>query len=273
VAVAANTATSPRTATIAIGGQTATVTQAAIPGTVNIINPLAISTLAGTAHQSGFADGTKGAALFANPTGGAVDASGNFFVADTDNNVIRKVTSAGVVTTIAGKAGVQGYVDGTGTAALFNSPVGVAVDSFGNVYVADTMNNVLREITPSGVVTTLAGSATAGISDGVGVAAGFNGPQGLTADIAGNLYVADTSNHPQSGDFHQGRGHTGRQCRILRKLGRGRLNCPVQLSVRSGGGCVWQRVCRRHGELRHPQNPAVRTGEHVGRTSRHSRSR
>ena len=195
VTVAANTATSPRTATIAIGGQTATVTQAAIPGTVNIINPLAISTLAGTAHQSGFADGTKGAALFANPTGGAVDASGNFFVADTDNNVIRKVTSAGVVTTIAGKAGVQGYVDGTGTAALFNSPVGVAVDSFGNVYVADTMNNVLREITPSGVVTTLAGSATAGISDGVGVAAGFNGPQGLTADIAGNLYVADTSNH------------------------------------------------------------------------------
>jgi sugar lactone lactonase YvrE len=155
-----------------------------------------VTTLAGLAGVHGSADGT-GSAQFYSPGGVAVDGTGNVYVADTDNDTIRKVTPAGVVTTLAGSAGVQGNADGTGSAARFNSPDGVAVDDAGYVYVADTANHTIRKITPvDGVVTTLAGAAgVPGSADGTGSDARFNSPGGVAVDDAGNVYVADTDNH------------------------------------------------------------------------------
>ena len=152
-------------------------------------------TLAGTAGTAGHADGTGSAASFHSPADIALDSAGNAYVADTANNTIRKVTAAGVVTTLAGQAGVSGSNDGTGS-ALFNHPAGVAVDSSGNVYVADTNNNTIRIVTSAGVVITLAGQVgITGSTDGVGSGATFNGPSGVAIDSAGNLYVSDTLNH------------------------------------------------------------------------------
>jgi len=124
----------------------------------------------------------------------ATDNAGNLYIADTDNHTIRKVVAAtGSVTTLVGLAGVSGSADGTGSQARFDNPSDVAVDGAGNVYVADTLNNTLRKVTASGVVSTLAGTpGSSGSSDGTGAAAQFQGPQGLTIDSAGNLYVADT---------------------------------------------------------------------------------
>jgi hypothetical protein len=156
----------------------------------------AVSTLAGTAGSSGFVDGTGAAARFRFPNGLAVDGIGNIYVADTLNNAIRKVTQSGVVTTFAGSVSGQiGSTDGTGAAARFYQPYGIALDSSGNAYVADTLNNVIRKITSSGVVTTFAGSAgIVGSADGMAANARFNQPQGITVDTLGNVYVADTRN-------------------------------------------------------------------------------
>ena len=154
-----------------------------------------VSTFAGTAGISGSADGTGSAARFSSPNGVTVDSAGNLYVADTNNSTIRKITSAGVVTTLAGTAGSPGTADGTGSAARFFSPFGVAVDSAGNVWVADTYGDTIRKITSAGVVTTFAGTAsTPGSVDGTGSAARFNFPTGITVDAAGNLYVTDTFN-------------------------------------------------------------------------------
>ena len=144
-----------------------------------------VTTLAGSG-TSGSTDGTGTSARFSSPKGMAVDDVGNVYVADTNNYTIRKVTSAGVVTTLAGSAGSAGSADGTGSAARFSSPSGVAVDDAGNVYVADTSNNTIRKMTPAGEVTTLAGSAgSADSTDGTGGAARFNGPRGLAVDSWG----------------------------------------------------------------------------------------
>jgi len=151
---------------------------------------ITVSTFAGSSQ--GYADGTGTAAQFNVPWGIAVDASGNMYVADSSNNKIRKITPAGVVSTLAGS--IEGYVDGTGTAAEFYFPIGIAVDASGNVYVADTRNNKIRKITPAGVVTTLAGS-TYGYADGTGTAAQFDSPAGVAVDASGNVYVADVSNN------------------------------------------------------------------------------
>ena len=132
--------------------------------------------------------------MFNNPNGVAVDSAGNVYVADTYNDTIRKITSAGVVSTLAGSAGISGSTDLTGINALFNQPGGVAVDGAGNVYVADTANGTIRAIAPSGAVTTVAG--TAGIA-GLGNTAGsvlFNQPRALLVDGSGNIFVADTGN-------------------------------------------------------------------------------
>jgi sugar lactone lactonase YvrE len=165
--------------------------------TIRKITPAGVATtLAGLAGTSGSADGTGSAARFSSPFGVAVDSAGNVYVADYANCTIRKITSAGVVTTFAGLAGQFGSVDGTGSAARFNLPQGVAVDSVGNVYVSDSYNYTIRKITPAAVVTTLAGQAgSSGSADGFGEGARFNHPVGITVDSAGNLYVADTFNH------------------------------------------------------------------------------
>ncbi len=159
-----------------------------------------VTTLAGLAGSFGSTDGTGSAARFNYPAGVAVDAAGNVYVADTSNHTIRQVTPAGVVTTLAGAAGIHGSWDGTGNAARFYSPWGIGVDSTGNVYVADNGNSIIRKITPVGVVTTLAGTAgNYGSWDGTGNAARFGkaytgGPTGVAVDSAGNVYVADTHN-------------------------------------------------------------------------------
>ncbi len=154
-----------------------------------------VTTLAGLALAQGSADGMGSAARLSGPLGVAVDSASNVYAADTGNNTIRKVTPGGVVTTLAGLAGTYGSADGTGAAALFNGPCGVAVDSAGNVYVADSGNHTIRKVTPGGVVTTVAGLAGSwGSADGPGSAARFSEPHGAAVDSAGNVYVTDGSN-------------------------------------------------------------------------------
>ena len=155
-----------------------------------------VTTLAGSAGLSGSANGTGSAARFYFPHGVAVDSSGNVYVADNGNHTIRKVTSAGVVTTLAGSAGLSGSSNGTGSAARFNSPLRLSIDSVGNVYVPDATNHIIRKVTSGGVVTTLAGSpGLTGSVDGTGSAARFYYPLGVAVDSSNNVYVADQGNH------------------------------------------------------------------------------
>lgn len=152
-----------------------------------------VTTLAGSSSQ-GSTNGQGTAASFALPNGIAVDASGNLYVADSGNNEIRKIDASGNVTTLAG-SGTSGAANGRGAAASFNFPTAVAVDASGNVYVADTFNQAIRKIDPSGNVTTLAGSGAKGPANGLGTAASFNSPRGIAVDANGIVYVADSSNN------------------------------------------------------------------------------
>ena len=152
-----------------------------------------VTTIAGYAGTPGSADNASGSsARFNNPFGIAVDASNNLYITDTWNQTIRVISSAGAVTTLAGTVGTAGSANGTGTAATFNNPAGIATDGT-NLFVADSSNHVIRKVViSSGVVTTFAGTVgTAGSTDGTGTAAKFNTPTGLTMDNAGNLYVSD----------------------------------------------------------------------------------
>ena len=151
-----------------------------------------VSTLAGSGTE-GRANGSGTGASFGLMTGVAVDSSGNVYVVDTSNFLIRKITPAGFVTTFAG-TGSAGSANGTGTAASFNGPMGIAVDSSGNLYVTEMIKGLIRKITPAGVVTTLAGSLPAGSTNGIGTAASFSSPYGIAADSSGNLYVTDKDN-------------------------------------------------------------------------------
>jgi len=162
----------------------------------------AVTTIAGTPEVFGSADGTNGAAQFEAPAGIAVDASGNLYVADTDNQTIRMVVPMGtnwVVTTIAGTVGSQGATDGTNLTAQFFNPSAIVVDHAGNLFVADSGNNTIREMVPVGtnwVVSTIAGSTIgSGNADGTNTSAQFNFPAGLAVDANDNLYVADTFNN------------------------------------------------------------------------------
>ncbi|MBG6128787.1 sugar lactone lactonase YvrE [Aquimarina sp. EL_43] len=155
-----------------------------------IITEVNVSTLAGS--TSGFADGQGSVAQFNRPYGIAIDTDNNLYIADSYNHKIRKITSEGVVSTLAGST--SGFADGQGSAAQFLAPKGITIDIDNNLYVTDTGNHKIRKITPEGVVSTLAGS-TSGFADGQGSAVQFNAPSGITMDTDNNLYVADIRNH------------------------------------------------------------------------------
>jgi sugar lactone lactonase YvrE len=151
-----------------------------------------VTTIAGLAGATGSSDGIGTAARFDHPSGLAADRVGNLYVADTCNHTLRKITPGAWVSTLGGLTGRAGSAGGTNSQARFNSPAGVAVDSAGNIYVADQGNSTIRKITPDGLVATLAGLAGAvGNSDGLGNSARFSYPAGLAVDIQGTLYVAD----------------------------------------------------------------------------------
>jgi streptogramin lyase len=155
-----------------------------------------VSTVAGLVHNHGSADGQGNDARFFAPFGIALDSVGDIFVADTGNNTIRKISPAGVVSTIAGLAGQAGSQDGVGSVARFRNPWGIAVDNSGGIYVADMSNNTIRKITPTGHVYTIAGQAgMSGNTDGFGAGARFNNPFGVAVDSAGDVYVSDTANN------------------------------------------------------------------------------
>lgn len=152
-----------------------------------------VATLAGLAGYPGSADGTGSAARFYRPTGVAVDGSGNVYVTDSGNQTVRKVTPAGVVTTLAGLAGSSGSTDGSGSGARFWWPAGITLDGFGNLYVADNYNSIVRRINPAGIVTTVAGIKSSSVSsDGVGSAARFWWPAGVAVDNSATVYVVDS---------------------------------------------------------------------------------
>jgi len=160
---------------------------------LNCVNTFLFNTFVGSStNAAGSTNGTGSAASFNSPRGLVSDSAGNLYVADTGNHQIRKITPAGVVTTFAGST--AGYVDAVGVAAKFSSPQGIAIDSIGTLYIADTGNNLIRKILTSGAVSTLAGIVAGGYTDGPSATAAFNAPQGIAVDAAGYVYVADTGN-------------------------------------------------------------------------------
>jgi sugar lactone lactonase YvrE len=224
----------------------------------NYATPYTFTTLAGVPLSAGSSDGTGAAARFDFPCGVAADGAGNLYVADTDNNIIRKiVASTGAVTTLAGLAGSSGSADGIGSAARFNNPSGVAVDSGGNIYVADTLNHTLRRITAQGVVSTIAGApGVAGSVDGTGSAARFYGPQGLAINPdpyvgTNDLYLADTNNHtirklvPSTGVVTTVAGLAGSAGSADGIGSQGRFNGPSGVAVDSRG-TVWVADTENH---------------------------
>jgi sugar lactone lactonase YvrE len=148
----------------------------------------------GTEGGAGAEDGDGASARFFSPVGITADSAGNLYVADLNNGTVRKVAPDGTTTTLAGLAGVIGNANGIGAAAQFNGPGGTAVDSAGNVYVADLANHSIRKITPAGVVSLFAGSGFRGAGDGRGSKASFYYPADVAVDGAGNVYVADGGN-------------------------------------------------------------------------------
>ncbi len=151
-----------------------------------------VSTIAG--GRDGFRDGASATAQFGSPSGVAIDASGNIVVADRNNNRIRKITTDGMVSTIAG-SGIEGFADGASATAEFQLPIGIAVDASGNIIVADALNNSIRSIGTDGMVSTIAGSSTSGFADGASATAMFFTPIGIAVDASGDIIVADRSNH------------------------------------------------------------------------------
>jgi sugar lactone lactonase YvrE len=163
--------------------------------TIQMVSPTGVvSLIAGTSGSGGSTDGSGASALFSRPGGIIRNSAGNLYVADTGNSTIRQITSSGAVTTFAGSAANPSYRDGTGTAAWFNSPVGIGLDALGNFYVADTKNDVIRKITPTGAVTTFSG--TSGVVGSTDLPAQFNSPFGVAVDFGtGIVYVADSNNN------------------------------------------------------------------------------
>jgi len=157
-----------------------------------------ITTVAGNGSYGYSGDGGQAtSASLAGPSGVAVDASGNLFIADTYNNVIRKVDNNGIITTVAGN-GINGYSGdgGQATSASLVQPSGVAVDASGDLFIADTWNNRIREVNPDGIITTVAGNGSFNYSGdgGQATSASLAGPSGVAVDASGNLFIADMGN-------------------------------------------------------------------------------
>jgi sugar lactone lactonase YvrE len=148
-----------------------------------------VTTLAGTGW-AGYVDGPVATAQFSDPVGIAVDDSGNVYVAEP-LTLIRKISTNGIVSTVAGKGGYPGFADGIGINAQFNKPVNIKIDKEGNLIVADQSNNRIRKVTPAGVVTTIAGSGTWGYQDGDAMNAQFRSPAGIGVDEFNNIYIAE----------------------------------------------------------------------------------
>jgi len=152
-----------------------------------------VSVFSGSTNEKrGYADGPANLALFDWPAGITVDPSGFIYVVERNNHRVRKLTSTGSVSTLAGS--IQSFADGTGTAARFNMPLYIASDRSGNLYVSDYFNNRIRKVTPEGVVTTIAGNGGYSSYDGMGTAATIEHPLDLAVDASGNIYVGDASN-------------------------------------------------------------------------------
>jgi alpha-tubulin suppressor-like RCC1 family protein/sugar lactone lactonase YvrE len=162
--------------------------------TIRKITPAGVVTTFAGSGVAGSTDDTGTAASFNTPRGVAVDSAGTVYVSDSGNHKIRKITSAGVVTTLAG-SGAAAFLNGTGTGASFSSPMGLAVDSSGNLYVADSGNHRIRKVTSGGVVTTYAGSTSGYTNSSSATSARFRNPGGLVIDSAGVIHVADSVNH------------------------------------------------------------------------------
>ena len=152
-----------------------------------------VSTVAGNGYP-GFADGWGIASHLREPISVAVGPDGAVYITDSGNNAIRKITPDGSVKTIAGGK-ERGFRDGIGPAAVFSWPTGITVDNSGNIYVCDSSNNAIRRVTPGGVVSTVAGSLRKGALNGPGFRSSFNFPTGITIDIFGNIFVADSGNN------------------------------------------------------------------------------
>jgi gliding motility-associated-like protein len=141
----------------------------------------------------GYKDGKGTSALFNKPDALIADADNNLYVSDQENHRIRKITPGGIVTTVAGN-GTAGSADGISTSASFNNPRGLSIDVAGNIYIADQGNNIIRLLTPAGVVTTYAGTGAVGLENGPRQTALFNTPTAVDIDVAGNLYISDSEN-------------------------------------------------------------------------------
>jgi uncharacterized protein (TIGR03437 family) len=157
------------------------------------------STAAGNGSVSFSGDGAQATVAQLNVPGGiAADSAGNFYIADSLNHRIRKISASGVITTVAG-TGAAGYSGdgGLATNAQLNGPMGVAADAFGDLFIADTRNNRIRKVTNTGIIYTVVGNGNAGFfgDGGLGPLAAVHAPQSVTVDAAGNLYIADTANH------------------------------------------------------------------------------
>jgi len=167
----------------------------ALPFTSTAADRYTFTHLAGGPGGIGYRDGRGASARFYEPTGLGVDRQGNIYLSDYGNHVIRKVTPAGDVTTLAGLARQMGFRDGSGSGARFHCPYSPAVDAHGAIFLSDSDNHVIRRITPSGEVVTLAGDGTAGSENGIGSSARFDEPYGIDIDSGGNIIVADSENH------------------------------------------------------------------------------
>jgi len=161
------------------------------------ISPSGVVTTYAGDGNAGLVNGPVATAEFYAPAGLAFDSQGNLYIADVGNNVIREITTAGIVSTFSGN-GYVGFVDGSTASSIeYNTPTDVAFDSAGNLYITDRGNNVIRKVTPTGVASSLSGypnKPNAGYINGTNQGVEFNYPNGLVLDASNNVYVADQSN-------------------------------------------------------------------------------